>query len=117
MKAAVEYPEGEGKREVCTKSTAGVREYRNRTREMWERQMGRCAICLLPMRIEAATFDHANGRGLSGSKRDDRILVDGKWQNAALCWDCNMRKASRRIPYLIQQHVMFPKHFEELLGE
>jgi len=108
------YPCG---RQVCGKNTAGVMEYRNRTREMWGRQMGRCALCLLPMRLEAASFDHAGGRGFSGSKRDDRIEVDGRWQNAALCWDCNMSKASRRIPYLIQQHVTDCRHLEEMFPQ
>jgi hypothetical protein len=69
------------------------------------------------MRLEAATFDHAAGRGLGGFKRDDRIEVDGHWQNAAVCWSCNGFKGSRRTPYLIEQPAEFTRHFEELITE
>lgn len=108
------YPCG---RQVCGKHTAGVREYRNRTRDMWERQMGRCALCLNPMRLEQATYDHAAGRGAGGFRRDDRIEIDGVWQNAAVCWSCNSAKGSRRITYLIQQHVTDCRHLEEMLPQ
>lgn len=115
MKACpVLYPEGPGGRQVCTRGAAGVREYRKRVEIMFERQMGRCALCLKPMRLELATFDHANGRGLSGAWRDDRVEVNGVWQNAAVCWPCNSAKGSRRIPYLIQQHVESHEYFEDV---
>jgi len=114
IKGVKTYPDG---RQVCDKSAAGLREYRYRTMLMFERQMGRCALCLMPMRLELCSYDHADGRGGGGFRRDDRIEVEGRWQNAAVCWPCNSDKGSRRIPYLIQQPALFTKNFEELITE
>jgi hypothetical protein len=94
---AVEEPEGPGGRQVCTKTAGGEREYRSRTETMWLRQEGLCGICGLPMRIEEATFDHENGRGHGGGHRDDRIEVNGVWQNAAVHGMCNVLKGSVRL--------------------
>lgn len=92
------YPDG---REVCDQEgRAGKREYSNRLLLMWERQRHRCRICLKPLSLDRATFDHENGRGSGGSRRDDRItrLIEGVavWQNGAVCGSCNTRKGSVR---------------------
>lgn len=114
--AAVEYPEGINGRQVCTKSAAGLREYRKRIEFMWERQEGLCALCAKPMRIAESTFDHENGRGMGAGKRDDRLILDGKPLNAAVHFWCNVEKGSRRTPYLITPHIEMTKEIEELLG-
>jgi len=63
---------------------------------MTRRQDGKCAICGRIMGFP--TFDHAAGRGMGGSKRDDRPnFDDGSPRNAALCWNCNALKGSK--PY------------------
>lgn len=117
MIPGVKYPEGPGGREVCLRTAAGRREYRKRVELMHERQMGLCAICARPLRLEQATFDHERPRGLNGGFRDDRIEVDGVPINAAVHGLCNSAKASRRIQYLITPHIESNMQFEELLGE
>lgn len=94
---AIEYPEGPNGRQVCTETAAGKREYRSRTEQMWERQDGICSICLTPMRIEEATFEHEIGRGHGGGHRDDRIEIDGKPYNSAVHGMCNVKKGSVRL--------------------
>ena len=69
---------------------------------MAERQGWLCGLCRLTMSGFDVTFDHESGRGMGGGKRDDRIDVDGKRQNAAVHFSCNAAKGSRRIAYLIQ---------------
>lgn len=87
------YPDG---REVIDIDLiAGNAEYRRRTEEMAERQGHRCPLCNSIM--SEPTFDHEHSRG--GGRRDDRILVDGKWQNAAVCWICNGRKGSKHYTW------------------
>lgn len=86
------YPDG---REVLDLNTAeGKRIYAIRRDEMGARQENMCAIC----RLWHCNlfFDHQGGRGADAKHRDDRILVDGEWHNAALCWDCNTAKGSKR---------------------
>jgi hypothetical protein len=100
---AITYPNGPGGREVCNKNAAGRREYRHRVQVMHERQGGLCAICWRPLRLEQATFDHENGRGMGGGKRDDRIVVDGQLQNAAVHGLCNSNRGSSRTPYLMRE--------------
>lgn len=90
-KPDIEYPEGPNGRQVCTDTTAGRREYRSRTDNMWLRQQGLCSICNLPMRIEEATYEHSQGRGMGGGHRDDRI----EHNTAAHGW-CNVLKGSVR---------------------
>lgn len=103
MKDAVKvFPCG---REVCDKTTSGLRLYRNRTLLMMIRQNYLCALCGMFMQSYEATFDHEDGRGMGGGKRDDRIEVDGKWKNAAVHGSCNGAKGSRKIPYVIEQQV------------
>jgi 5-methylcytosine-specific restriction endonuclease McrA len=70
--------------------------YRLRIEEMWRRQEYRCYICRRPLALTAATFDHQLGRGMNGAHRDDRIEIDGRPINAALCWACNAKKGSQR---------------------
>ena len=89
-------------REILGKTAKDRAEYRRRTVEMWSRQKGLCALCGVPIREDEATFDHEDGRGMGGSKRDDRIEMDGKRHNAAVCWPCNAEKGSRNVPYLHQ---------------
>jgi len=100
------YPDG---REECeTKSKKGREEYARRTRDMWERQHHMCRLQISDqckakrgrLLITEAEFDHEDGRGMGGSHRDDRIEVNGKPQNGAVCHWCNTLKGSRRIPYL-----------------
>ncbi len=98
-KAYRTYPDG---REVCNDTTAGKNEYGRRTIEMAARQGNMCAICGRWM--HRPSFEHQAGRGSGGGHRDDRIEVDGHWQNAALCWGCNGQKGSRRYHW---QHGYF----------
>ena len=93
-------------REVCnTKYKEGQEEYVARKRKMWERQEKRCileGICpTCPGRLKwvDTTFEHEAGRGAGGSKRDDRIEIDGKWVNGAAHHWCNAWKGSRAIQY------------------
>lgn len=101
------YPDG---REVCDLSTkAGRDEYTHRKKVMWERQGRRCVLQISDQckarqgrwPFDEITFDHEHGRGMAGGKRDDRIDVEGKCLNAAVCWWCNSLKSSQNIPYLI----------------
>jgi hypothetical protein len=94
-----------GDREICNQSLrTGKLEYRRRVAEMVYRQDRRCALQISHwcqkgngyLSIYSATFDHEAGRGLNGSHRDDRIEVDGQWQNAAVCEACNILKGSKR---------------------
>lgn len=91
------YPDG---REVCNDKTREGRElYTRRLVNMCVRQQYRCAICNGYIESFTASFDHQDGRGSGGGHRDDRIEVDGKWKNAALCIPCNGLKGSRRYSW------------------
>ena len=96
------YPDG---RRVCNlKSAEGKRAYEWNTDLMAQRQFWKCAIC--HHRYDGLlTFDHEAGRGLGGSHRDDRIIVDGRWQNAALCPPCNILKGSKRYHWQDGKYV------------
>lgn len=88
------FPNG---REVCNMASAeGRRTYRSRTLDMWRRQDQICAFCSLWM--YKPTFDHEQGRTVG--KQDDRIEVNGKWKNAAICEHCNILKGSRRFKWI-----------------
>lgn len=94
------YPCG---REVCKTHTAeGQREYKRRTDAMQKRQGGHCALCMWYLGV---TFDHQSGRGSGGSHRDDRIEIGGGWHNAALCYNCNAGKGSKRYHWLDGHYV------------
>lgn len=89
-----------GGREVCTDSKAGWDEYERRKRIMWERQGRTCGLqispqCMRKLPWQYATFEHVNGRGMGGAKRDDRVEIDGKPVNLAACPYCNCLKGSR----------------------
>jgi hypothetical protein len=92
-----------GGREVCQKSKAGLAEYKRRTIEMVDRQGNICGICKdpsVPMRpIEdhsflSATFQHADGRGSGGGRRNDSIAPETG--NCAAHLKCNLELGSRR---------------------
>lgn len=83
-------------REVCSKTPEGRAEYLKRLDAMVERQSGVCG-CGCNQGLYDPTFDHENGRGHGGGKRDDRIILpDGTIQNRALNGVCNVKKASVR---------------------
>ena len=84
----------------------GRAEYFRRLGDMVERQGGICALCPSD---DGAYFDHEAGRGSSGAKRDDRIEVDGHWQNAALCYNCNALKGSKRYHWVDGKYVPVTK--------
>lgn len=88
-----------GGREVCRKNTAGKREYQRRIDVMHHRQGGMCCLCHLPLDRRFATFEHEDGRGLGGGRRDDRTEKDGHWINGAAHGQCNGEKGSRRVRY------------------
>jgi hypothetical protein len=89
----------EGGREVLNRKTdLGRQAYEVRTLLMAARQNYLCGLCGFPMSVP--TFDHQDGRGMNGGKRDDRIEVNGVWQNAAVCFECNGLKGSKRVEYL-----------------
>lgn len=92
-----------GEREICTDTAAGRREYFRRTREMAERQDHLCAICEEFM--VDPTYDHQRGRGLNGGFRDDRIVIRGRWHNAAVHFLCNGRKGSRKYRWFKGKYV------------
>lgn len=92
-----------GGREVCHKSSPGRAEYMARKMQMAVRQQWLCGLCGLYMMREDVTFDHEHGRGMGGSKRDDRCIIDGKWHNAAVHMLCNTLKGSRHVPYVVTE--------------
>lgn len=95
---AVKKYSGDG-REVCNDRTkAGTNEYKRRRHEMWRRQKGLCCLCGEYIIEGQETFEHTDGRGSGGSRRDDRIVDDdGSWMNGAAHQKCNSTKGSRRI--------------------
>lgn len=80
-------------REICTETPAGKREYRARTLVMRWRQGELCRWCGQWMAEDETTFDHDNRRG--AGRRDDRIEVLGKRQNAAVHKLCNQERGSQ----------------------
>ena len=94
-----------GREVIDTNTTDGWKEYRQRVYDMLERQNGFCCLlgvapmCTGILTRREATFEHEYGRGMGGGKRDDRIEVDGVWQNGAAHEECNEWKSSRKIQY------------------
>jgi hypothetical protein len=93
------YPDG---REVCQENRAGREEYKRRTLAMANWQENICGICGFgpmlrhqdsesPLQV---TFQHGDGRGMGGARRDDRTNVKG---NCAAHRGCNGELGSRRI--------------------
>jgi hypothetical protein len=105
------FPDG---REVCDlKTKAGMDIYRGRVKKMLSDQSGKCGLMITSqcrmrqgkLSFEYATFDHSNGRGAKGAKRDDRIEVNGKRQNMAVCPWCNSAKGSRPLSDFLTEAV------------
>jgi hypothetical protein len=93
-------------REICDKTSAGKIEYNRRKEVMWKRQHGLCGLkisarCPVFIPLEQATFEHQDGRGMGGAKRDDRVEIDGKPYNLVACCWCNFEKGSRRLEVVI----------------
>jgi len=99
-------------REVCNLLTkAGRDEYARRKRVMWLRQGKRCCLegwakdCPGALKWAEALFEHQDGRGMDGGKRDDRIEKPNRktgkmepYNGVAHAW-CNGKKGSVRINY------------------
>jgi hypothetical protein len=99
LEAFKTFPDG---REVCNDNKAGKDEYKRRRRVMWERQGKTCGLqiapqCMKRLPWEYATFEHQDGRGYAGSKRDDRVEIDGKPYNLVACPWCQSMKGSRSL--------------------
>jgi hypothetical protein len=94
------YPDG---RERCLDTPLGRIVYCGRLRSMCDLQKELCAICGEFMGFP--TFDHQDGRGSGGSRRDDRTEIYGKRYNAALCAECNTRKGSQRYHWQDGKYV------------
>lgn len=92
----ITFPDG---REVCAMNSAkGRMSYVHRTDSMAYRQGNQCPMCkgAFWSSIGSPTFDHQDGRGGNSGHRDDRLLRNGEWYNAALCHKCNGEKGSIR---------------------
>ncbi len=63
---------GDG-REICSKTSAGKKEYFRRKLERWVMDKGLCCLCGQPIVAEQLTYEHPNGRGFGGGTRDDRV--------------------------------------------
>lgn len=90
------YPEavilkGRG-RQVCSDSSKGRKEYANRREFLYEVYDHKCCLCCRPLTEQQATLEHPQGRGMSGSHRDDSVTVC-----LIACPECQSRKGSRRI--------------------
>ena len=96
----------DGKERCILGTVAGDEEYALRTGTMASRQWNMCAICKEHM--IRPSFDHQAGR--CAGKRDDRIVVEGNWQNAALCFGCNSAKGSRRYAWVHGMGWLVPKY-------
>jgi len=87
------FPDG---REVCRNTKQGKSEYIRRREQMYERDRGVCCLCGELIRsVDEATFEHKGGRGMGGSKRDDRIE-----KNGVAHLRCNILQGSK--PYVGQ---------------
>jgi hypothetical protein len=84
-------------RMVCNLNTKeGQDEYDRLRLVMYERQKGICPLCRKRLEKKWMQFDHTTPRGHGGGFRDDRIEVNGVWQNQAVHPLCNIYKGSRR---------------------
>ena len=91
------YPDG---RLVALNNAKGDAWYRAQTVFMASRQKGVCGIChgtrLMHGTAEwSATFQHGDGRGLGGARRNDDVNAPG---NCAAHLICNSELGSRRLP-------------------
>jgi hypothetical protein len=62
-----------GGREICSQTPAGREEYKRRRAERWVLDNGICCLCGRFIPLSIATTEHPGGRGMGGSKRDDRV--------------------------------------------
>jgi hypothetical protein len=91
------FPDG---RRVAFNTPRGQAWYRKQTILMANRQCWVCGICQDRRRLmnywspEGATFQHGDGRGMGGARRNDDIDAPG---NCASHWDCNSEAGSRRL--------------------
>ena len=90
------YPDG---RLVAQNTPKGDLWYWEQTILMAHRQEWICGICHSPVRMhfwtrEGATFQHGDGRGMGGARRNDDINAPG---NCAAHWDCNTELGSKRL--------------------
>lgn len=81
-----------GNREVCSNSTKGKREYRNRRDFLYQVYDGLCCLCGHHIPEGQETLEHPAGRGTNGNKRDDSVKVC-----LLACWSCQGRKGSRPV--------------------
>lgn len=99
----------DGREVINMLSKAGRDEYRRRKKEMWMRQGERCSLQISPQckqkkgkwPFDLVQFEHSDGRGYNGSRRNDAIWKDDKPYNSASCPYCNSQKASRRLEELV----------------
>lgn len=95
----------DGRETLNIRTVAGQKEYESRIAQMIDRQNGVCCLyghipdCPGRLTLDEATFEHEDGRGMGGGRRDDRIEKDGKRINGAAHFFCNGAKGSRRIDY------------------
>ncbi len=91
------YPDG---REACRGSA-----WMKRKQEVWSSDGGNCVACGCitgrPGFPEQTTFaeaeiHHIHGRGMHGSKRDDRIFVNAKRNLDTRCWECHAKSKIKR---------------------
>jgi hypothetical protein len=89
-------------REVCFDDTPeGQAEYKRRTMEMAIRQRWVCGICKDPEKLmhgrgwERITFQHSDGRGMGGARRNDSVAPEAG--NCAAHLSCNSELGSRRV--------------------
>lgn len=86
-------------REVCNLGNSEGRNlYKSRIKSMLFRQKGFCCNCKLQLSLDDATFEHEFGRGMGGSRRDDRIEINGQRVNGASHLNCNSERGSKRTP-------------------
>lgn len=98
------YPD---QREVCLDTPKGWVEYIDRTSQMAERQNMVCGLeasghCLYPGEpmtfalggFRRRTFQHGDGRGIGGARRNDQIDAPG---NCAAHYGCNSELGSKRV--------------------
>ena len=60
-------------REICQNNAAGRREYQRRREDRWYIDKGICCLCGTFVDPHQATTEHPDGRGMAGSKRNDRV--------------------------------------------
>ena len=83
---------------MCLSTTAGKAEYRRRREFCWDRDRGICILCSEFCDLESATLDHLGGRGMNGSKRDDRPEAC-----AIAHWHGNNAKGSQSLELYLQK--------------